>query len=409
MDSPLINVQKKSSFFKIKRYNLLMLFILVSPGIHLYLSRYGVRIEQLVVLGLMVTILPILIIQKPQIFKKDLIIIMSFLWYLPITLIINTDIVASLGSILGFLRFIGFGIIGYLIISKSEQYEHLIKFTFKISLLYLFVSYLQHYNVFNIGNFFFNYYNGSFYTGLFNYIKLPTTTFGIAEFTARFLVFSYIFTFLLYKQTKFLKSFHLLFLIFLFIFMFMFSESRGTEVAIFYISFLLIFTRNKKFTFNISLILLLVSIILIIIMYQYLVSSEISLDKNLLYRLEKTWLNPLIDMLSSYITLIFGMGLHLPYGDGSFTARLGQSGILGFIAFYLPIIYILIKIKNLNEDNFYLNVFFFSTVVLLVSNVTYQAFDTGKQADIYWFILGATYKYMYLKRKNSHETIHSIS
>jgi hypothetical protein len=394
---------------KIKRYNLILLFILISPGIHLYLSRYGVRLEQLIILGFMVSILPILIIQKPEIFKKDLIIIMSFLWYLPITLIINTDIVASLGSILGFLRFIGFGIIGYLIISKSYHYEKLIKFTFKISLVYLFISYLQHYNIFNIGNFFFTYYNGSGYTGLYNYIKIPTTTFGIAEFTARFLVFAYIFTFLLYKQTKFLKSFHLLVLIGLFIFMFMFSESRGTEIAIFYISLILIFTKNKKFTFNISFILLLLSIVLIIIMYQYLVSSDTGLDKNLLYRLEKTWLNPLIDMSSSYITLFFGMGLHMPYGDGSFTARLGQSGILGLITFYLPIIYILIKIKNLQENNFYLNVFFFSTIILLVSNVTYQAFDTGKQADIYWFILGATYKYMYLKRKNSHETIHSIS
>ena len=388
-----------NSFLKIKRYNFLLLFILLSPGIHIFGSRYGIRLEQLIVLGFMFTIFPILLFKYPKLFTKELMILMSFLFYLPISLIINTNVVESIGPILGFTRFIGFGIIGYLIVSKGIHYEKFLQFVFYVGLIYLIISYLQHYNILNIGNFFFTYYNGSGHGQLHNYLKMPTTTFGIAEFTARFLVFSYIFAFLLYRKTKFFKSYKLLFLIGLF--MFMFSESRGTFVAVLYISFILFFTENKKFTFYGSIILLLISIILIFLFYQYLISSDASIDKNILYRLEHTWLKPLVDASSSWVTIIYGMGLQEPYGDGSFTARFGQSGILGFLAFYFPILYVLVKIKNIKENDFYLNVFFFSTITLLVSNVTYQSFDTGKIADIYWLILGATLKYLYLKRNNS--------
>ena len=105
---------------KIQKRNLLLLFILLSPAIHLFIStRYGVRIEQLLGIGFICIVFPIIVFNYPKAIKKELIILLSFLWFFPIFFLTTEISLDAFKTILGMLRYYSFGIIGFFLIKKT--------------------------------------------------------------------------------------------------------------------------------------------------------------------------------------------------------------------------------------------------------------------------------------------------
>jgi hypothetical protein len=321
--------------WKIPKNLMLVAFILFSIGIPIAGSRYGVRIEQLFVYSFLVAFLPYFIL-KTNVFNNKYFLMMGvfFLCYLPLFLKITNSIMYY-NVYQGFFRVLGFAILGYLITSYYS-YQKFYKGVMGLSFLFLVLSYFQMYHILNLNNFF-RIYQAGVDDRLFD--QLPLTVFGLAEYTAAFVIISFVPLFIYFINSQFVNKLKLLPVVLLYFYFFTISEARSALVAVVYFMVVYyLFKNNKQYKkkfFNISFILLIIGLMSTILLYNIIINSEDIVERSLYIRLTSTWVTPIIDWLSTPITFIFGFGLDNKYADSGYTSFLGAFGLLGFLLFYL--------------------------------------------------------------------------
>jgi hypothetical protein len=296
---------------------------------------------------------------------------------------------------LSIFRFTLYCIFGYLIIDSIFAFKIFLNWILFVGLIIVTMALLQIFQIENIGIFFFNYYRSGDGDSSINYLKLPTVFFGNSEFTARFtaLVLFLLIAFTFLSKNIYKKILYLLCLI-LPLVVIIKSEARGLIYSIYivFISFLLL--RKIKYIIYLYTVISFLIILLIVIYFNDIYHTIKSFDKNLNYRLEKTWIDPIFANDGNILLILFGNGLHNSFGDGSYTARFGYSGLIGSAIFYYPILYFIVK--NSGRNNLILKFYIIYLFTLIISNVTYQSFETSRQGDLFWLIFGCFYRYSIL-------------
>jgi len=381
--------------------NLLLVFILLfSIGIPFVGSRYGVRVEQLFIYGFAIAFLPYFFL-KSNVLKNKYILLVGifFIIFLPIYLKI-TNSLSYYSVYQGFFRIFGFSVLGYLF-ANYYSYAKFYKGVIGLSFVFLVFAYFQMYHIFSFNNIFRILYDGGIEARLYD--QLPTTVFGLAEYTSSFILFSFVPFYVYFLDKNMFNKIVTIPILFLFIYFFIISEARSALVATIYMIFFYFLLRNslkhKNKFFNISLFFAIIGIVSTVYFYQVLINSEDLLEKSLYLRLKVTWAKPIIDWLSSPMNFIYGFGLNNNYADSGYTSFLGAFGLLGFTLFYLPIILLVIELKKDYIRDKYLTYFYYTTILLLIVNITYPVFTGGKFADIYWLMFGATVKYLIYYKK----------
>lgn len=373
---------------------LLVAFLLFSIGIPVAGSRYGIRVEQFFIYIFLIALLPYFFV-KTNVFKNKYILTMGifFLIYLPIYLKI-TNSISFYNVYQGFFRVLGFAILGYLITSYYS-YQKFYKGLIGLSFIFLILAYFQMYHILNF-NYFFRIYQAGVDDRLFD--QLPLTVFGLAEYTSSFILFSFVPLFVYFLNNRFLKKIELLPIAILYIYFFIISEARSALIAIVYFIVIYSIFKNKsvmrKKFFNTSLLFLIMGLLGIASFYNFIVNNEDLVERSMYIRLTSTWAMPIIDWLETPITFIFGVGLDNHYADSGYTSFLGSFGLLGLLVFYLPIIFLIMELKKTYIQDKYLIYFYYTTMLLLIINITYPVFTGGRFADIYWLVFGATVKYL---------------
>jgi hypothetical protein len=364
--------------------------LILSPGIGLISSaRYGIRVEQVLIL-LFVSLLPVLIIYRiNKKFPKHFILLLSPFLALLISLL-SSDISAAIGPYAGIARFTGFGVLGYLL-TKESNFSNLIAHIQVSCFILLCLALLQHMQFMGIGNVFYYLYPGTNYE---LYFAIPNVTFGIGEALARYLIFGLMALFFLEKRLKFK-----LFLIPVYLYYFYISQAFGVLFGIIYFLCLLPFHKRRSLIFWLSVLLVVFAVLFVLIFFDQVIMRDDLLSNNLIIRLTDTWLTPITVWLLSIYNMFFGVGLHIPYGDSGFTAPLAQMGIIGISLLYLPLAYFMFYMRDVKLS--YVKYLWFVILILTVSNVTYQAFSVSKQADIFWFIFGSVLKMIDIHNKNT--------
>lgn len=369
-----------------------------SPGIKIAGSRYGIRLDQLtlyLISGFILYYFSFTLLIKKEF---EVLPLGSFLFYTITTYFFTSDYLLGLSHFLSIFRFTLYCIFGYLIINSICTFKIFYNWLVLIGLFIIFASLLQIFQVGNIGNFFFNYYKSGGGNSAINYLKLPTSFFGNSEFTARFTALIFLLVLSKYYLSKniYNKLIYLIVLIMPLIVIIK-SEARGLIYSVYIVSLSFLLLRNAKYIIFLYVVLFLSLIVISFIYFDDIYHAIKPFDKNFTYRLEKTWIEPIFANNGNILLILFGNGLHNSFGDGSYTARFGYSGLIGSLIFYFPIFYFLIK--NCNKNNSILKFYNVYLFLLIISNITYQSFETSRQGDLFWLIFGCFYKYSILLSK----------
>jgi hypothetical protein len=368
----------------------IVLWILVfSPGIHLIpLARYGIRVEQVAILLFVVIVLPIMMFYRyeKQIPKHFLLLLAPF--FALLVSVTSSDLYAAIGPYTGIMRFTGFGVIGYLL-TREENFYNLLSTIQKACFFILLLALLQQGKVKLLIDIIHYLYPSISYSFLFG---IPTVTFANGEPLARFLVLGFVAVFFIQKKVE-----YKLLLVPIYLYYFYISEAFGVLFGVMYFILLLPFHKNRTFIFWFSLLSAIASVYFIVSFFEQLIIRDDIFSANLLTRLTETWFVPVLSWSSSSFSVFFGDGLHMPYGDGGFTAPLAQIGIVGIVFLYMPLFYFMLHTKN--NSCSYIKYFWFVILILAVSNVSYQAFSVSRQADIFWFVFGAIFKMLDVSRR----------
>lgn len=362
--------------------------VLFSPGLRGFVDgRYGIRLDQVLVVGFSCLVLPVLFFGHTFFHRNSFIILMLGWFFLIFSTMLHSSDPAAYAPTLGFFRIFGFAALGYLIITQHNLSKVLrlqIIFSFVLAVVGLF----QEFQFLNINRLLYSIFPGASENVFRN---LPTTVFGSGELTARFVMFGYISALIAFRNHLLRNTIKtLVVFIFLVVYLFFFSiaEARGVNLALIVVTVFVLLKINLRFSFMLVSVGLVFIAFILSFLAQNIENFITYLPKNLIVRLERTWIDPVLDWLQSPSQFLIGNGLKMPYSDGGFTSIVGWWGVIGFICFYFPIFAIAYKLSTkFRENEFSENVFWF-IIALLISNISYQSFYSGKQADLFWLLLG---------------------